>query len=779
MRIQSLLKLLILPAGLTLLSCQWDGGPGRLDQNVYRSLAALYGKHPRLLVEKAAEQSLRNSLNSTHRWLWERYLQDLPAKIRQAERLPETLDRGHGNLAADLAFAWRATGSDSLFTTASDYLLRLCQREVWDPEYDLLHGHLLLGAAIAYDWLQPSLSRSQRTLIADKLGDEAEMQYRRITEKRAWYRNEYLQNHAHVNYAGLAYAAVALYGEDARAQDWLAACEEFFGRVFAASPSDGTSIEGLSYGNYAMEFCLFYAELARTVFGKNYFDSPWIANYPQYVLHSLLPSPREEEWAMTFGDSPRHGNSHGPEPQLFLIASRLGNPAAQWLGKRLIELRQEGLASASWWSLIWYDPTVAISAPESFPELKEFPAIGQVMARSSWVDTLAMLVGIKCGPFLGAGADTFGFDLGAAHGHPDAGSFQLYSRGRFALIDPGYTYFKRTANHNTLLVKGRGQLGEDEPWFAAAEALKFGHHPRIVETRADPRYHYVLADLAGAYHPALGLHKALRHLLFLKPDLLLVVDELTLDDRGILFSYPADTLETEGPLKLEGGYLTGTRGRASFSFEGPPGQYSLAVSYIDNAPETGSYSVLVDSDTAHTWQDTVEITDTHLELVPQVKLITGSRVTFNADPMGEGARLVKLMVYSPDIPAAREANWLLNFEPSARLERVFASIEAKLDGLTLDVYPLAPVQRNHDWGLHPVKTGSQYTQTMQLVIRPVFTDSSVTLVNFLHLRAGEAPALEWLRGELAGSLAQVRWYERGQPRSVTLDLQSHKVTILP
>ena len=302
------------------ISCERDGGPGKLDLQTYRNLKKFSGSHPRLLLSVEKEEKLRREISAGHQWLWQRYLEDLPEKIARAGENIDRPNRGHGNLAADLAFAWRITGSDSLFEQTKKYLFDLCNKEVWDPEYDLLHGHLLLGVALAYDGLYPRMNRAQRSLVAARLGDEAQMQYERITRQRAWYRNQYLQNHGHVNFGGLAYAGVALYGEDARAQDWLAACENFFGRVFELSPPDGTSIEGLSYGNYALDFCLFYAELARQVLGRDYYGSPWLANYPQYLLHSLLPFLAESEWAMTFGDSPRHGNSHGPEPQLFLLA---------------------------------------------------------------------------------------------------------------------------------------------------------------------------------------------------------------------------------------------------------------------------------------------------------------------------------------------------------------------------------------------------------------------------------------------------------------------------
>jgi len=758
------------------ISCERDGGPGKLDLQTYRNLKKTSGSHPRLLLSVEKEEKLRREISAGHQWLWQRYLEDLPEKIARAGENTDRPNRGHGNLAADLAFAWRITGSDSLFEQTKKYLFDLCEKEVWDPEYDLLHGHLLLGVALAYDWLYPRMNRAQRSLVAARLGDEAQMQYERISRQRAWYRNQYLQNHGHVNFGGLAFAGAALYGEDPRAQDWLAACETFFGRVFEISPPDGTSIEGLSYGNYALEFCLYYAELARQVLGRNYYGSPWLANYPQYLLHSLLPCLAENEWAMTFGDSPRHGNSHGPEPQLFLLASTLNDPVAQWLGSRLIRLREHGLGSASWWSLLWYDPDIDESAPAGSQTLKELSDIGQVMIRSSWLDTAATMIGIKCGPFMGKTQSAVSaYDLGAAHGHPDAGSFQLYSHGCFLAIDPGYTYFKSTANHNTLLVKGTGQLGGQEHWFAAAEAIRYRHMPRIVESRDSGNHAYVLADLAPAYHPALGLKKALRHFLFLKPDLLLIADQITLDNRGAVFSFPADSLELTGALRHDQGYVVGTHGQAAFTFEGSSGEYAIAASYLDNFPLSGTYSILVDSDTVLSWQNNVEVTDTHLEITGGVKLTSGSRVSFNAQPMGKKARLVKLSLYGSGVPAERDIRWLLHFDPQAVLKRYATRIESSIGEIALDVYPLAPARRNHDWGKHQVIGGLAFKETVRLEIRPIFTDSSTTMLTLLHAREKGEPALEWLRGDIYGNRARLRWYRNRKSFVMDFDLEKREV----
>ena len=91
-------------------SCNRDGGPGALEEELYRNLKQVFGVHPRLLITEEQGKKLARVLETTHNWLWERYLEDLPGKLAQAHQLPDDLGRGHGELAADLAFAWRMTG---------------------------------------------------------------------------------------------------------------------------------------------------------------------------------------------------------------------------------------------------------------------------------------------------------------------------------------------------------------------------------------------------------------------------------------------------------------------------------------------------------------------------------------------------------------------------------------------------------------------------------------------------------------------------------------------
>ena len=149
------------------------------------------------------------------------------------------------------------------------------------------------------------------------------------------------------------------------------------------------------------------------------------------------------------------------------------------------------------------------------------------------------------------------FDFGTGHQDADSGSFQLFSHGQFLAIDPLYTGQERTEDHSTMLFKRHGQLGEQAA-FGSMEALRFGHFPEIVHAETSDRYDYVVGDVTRAYHPALGLQRFVRHLLFVKPDVLVVADEVALREEGVVHDFPPEALGTAGgltprPQRLRGG----------------------------------------------------------------------------------------------------------------------------------------------------------------------------------------------------------------------------------
>jgi hypothetical protein len=183
--------------------------------------------------------------------------------------------------------------------------------------------------------------------------------------------------------------------------------------------------------------------------------------------------------------------------------------------------------------------------------MRHFEDIGILSARSAWTGDESLVV-FKCGPFLGHhGVEAFTRDPGGGHVHPDANHFVLFGAGDWLVRDDGYAE-KWTVQQNTLVVDGRGQAGEGEMWFEGDEALKAGARPRVLAADSTPALDHVAGDATSAYPAELGVKRYVRHLLFLKPDVLIVADDVETDrprDLALRFH-----LEYEGA--VSGGVVT-------------------------------------------------------------------------------------------------------------------------------------------------------------------------------------------------------------------------------
>ena len=181
--------------------------------------------------------------------------------------------------------------------------------------------------------------------------------------------------------------------------------------------------------------------------------------------------------------------------------------------------------SGHYLNFAWYDPRIAETPPGQLPTLHHFEDIDIVSARSGWDGAESLLV-VKCGPPLGHRHVDAPYDYGAGHVHPDAGHFIFVSRGRFLVIDEGYSHHKATADHNTVLIDGQGQKGEGKTWFDFGPWLSDRRAPRIVSAESTRDMDTIVCDAVGAYPQELGLETFRRTFRFAKPDLVLVEDTL-------------------------------------------------------------------------------------------------------------------------------------------------------------------------------------------------------------------------------------------------------------
>ena len=509
-------------------------------------LEKLRGVHPRIYLTSQRIEELREKVKTTHAPLWKRIQEQADRAVKSGPPAYQR-DDGHsgdeqlwqrevGNTMPLLAMAYVVTGQPQYLASARQWALASCSYPTWGlgriDGMDLATGHQLFGLGIVYDWCYRDLDEPARREIRQTLVRRTSAMFEAVAGGKAWWQRSYLQNHLWVNASGMAVAGFALFDEVGDAACWIGLPLDKFRRTMTALGSDGASHEGVGYWEYGVEYLLKFMELARTNLGVDLYVAPWWPNTATYAQYLMLPRNawRRDNSIVDLADCPR-GHWYGPDYLLYALARRFRDGHAQWLAQQVVEANVAA-TGASWLNLLWYDPTLPGKPPDPLPTLHYFPDMGIVSARSGWSGDESLVV-FKCGPFLGHEATgKFTYDPGGGHVHPDANHFVVFAHGEWLIRDDGY-HPKWTGQHNTLLIGQRGQLGEGAEWFRGTAAL--GHaSPKVLRAVSTPTIDQISGDATAAYPAALGLKRYVRHLLFVKPDVLLVADDVWMDKESPL-----------------------------------------------------------------------------------------------------------------------------------------------------------------------------------------------------------------------------------------------------
>ena len=506
-----------------------------------RELERVRNVHPRIYLDAAKAAQLREAVKTTHAAIWQeqqvladRYAKSGPPAYREQDGHSgdeQLWQRGVGNAMPVLAMAYVVSGDRKYLEASQAWALASCGYKTWGLNridgMDLATGHQLFGLGIVYDWCYADLDESARRTIRETIARRGKAMFEAGATGKAWWRRSYMQNHLWVDACGLAIAGLAVFDEVEDANFWLGFGLDKFQRSVDALGPDGASHEGVGYWEYGVEYLLKFMHVARELLGKDLYDHPWWHRTAHYSLYLSLP---RDAWTsrnciVDIADCPR-GHWYGPDYLLRGLAREYRDPHAQWLAQQCDDANVVA-AGAPWLSLVWFDPTVSAEPPTDLPTLHHFDDMDIVSARSDWSGKESLVVH-KCGPFLGHKAvQEFSYDPGGGHVHPDANHFVLFGAGEWLLRDDGYRS-KWTGQHNTLLIDGRGQLGEGKRWFQGSQPLAVKARPRVIRAESTTELDHIVSDAKEAYPAELGLERFERHLLFIKPDVLLVLDDIQL-----------------------------------------------------------------------------------------------------------------------------------------------------------------------------------------------------------------------------------------------------------
>jgi hypothetical protein len=529
-----------------------------------RSLQRARNVHPRLYLNSKRITELRRAIKTTHRTLWEEVRAEADINVQKgppAYIKPD--DSGSawsgtnqewqaevGNVISMLALAYVVSGEPKYLDSARTWALASCSYPTWGFDsngvwdgIDMAAGNQLFGLATVYDWCYSELGDEARRTIRETLVKRASFLFMATQARIAWWHDAYLQNHLWVNATGLAVAGLALFDEVDDAAAWIGLSLDKFRRTMRALGPDGASHEGMAYWGVGVEYMLKFMHLARDLLDVNLYNHPWWRNTTAYCQYLTLP---RNAWTknnsiVNLADCPRR-HWCGPDYLLRALAHEYHDGYAQYLASEIDNANIDN-AARRWLNFLWFDPNVTEKSPHDRPTLRHFADMGIVSARSAWSGDESLVV-FKCGPFIGHKAiQEFDYDPGGTHVHPDANHFVLFGAGEWLIRDDGYGP-KWTGQHNTLLIDGRGQIGEGKSSFKSAEALAVKARPRIVRALSSARLDHITGDATEAYPHQLGLKRYQRHLLFLKPHVLIVLDDIVLSQpRSLELRFHPETRE--------------------------------------------------------------------------------------------------------------------------------------------------------------------------------------------------------------------------------------------
>ncbi|HUR42075.1 MAG TPA: DUF4962 domain-containing protein [Verrucomicrobiae bacterium] len=491
----------------------------------------LVGKHPRVYVDDAGLEVLRQRARTTHKALWQQALVNVRA-LKVAPPKPPAQERRVQNEVgmgiAEAALAYRIEGDKKYLAAAKKYMDAAVSYEVWGytynkPDVDLAAGHLLYGLGWGYDLLYNELTPAERGRYRAKLVRQAKLMHAFFAPK-AGKTYAYSQNHTSIPIAGLGVAAYALYGEVPEAAQWAALSRAIFDRVLEIYSADGYFYEGFEYWIFSVPWLFHWLDAHAFATGEDLYDRPGLRNMHKYVAHSLLP---DGQYPFDFGDTwegsetrakrgkeyPRShpdGHFHTNWNLLYRIAARFKSGDAQGVAQWLQSFGH--VNKEDYWSLLWHDATVAAVPIEKQPRWHYFPDHEVAFWRSDWTPKATALA-FKAGPPEGHHAKVMleqfpDWRLSAGHAHPDANSFILFANGAYLTGDSGYAGVPMTLHHNTVLVDGKGQAREGEghdAWKDAPYARL--DKTRIIEAKLDERGVRIRGNATGSYMPELGLQR--------------------------------------------------------------------------------------------------------------------------------------------------------------------------------------------------------------------------------------------------------------------------------
>ena len=446
-----------------------------------------------LIPEPTIMASAHNPRNREHWW---------PNRVTTVKAL---------NNACTLAFAYLMTDEAGYGRAARRWILHMAD---WNPNG--VTNHVLNDEAAmpflyllsrAYDWAYEALSEEDRAKVRRVMKIRTRTAHAVLRGLRLL--NSPFESHNNRLWHWVGESAICFYDELEQAPEWL---DYALNYGFAIYPVwgglDGGWHEGANYWNSYVYRSLYWMDVARTALQFEPLTKPYYDHVGDFALYVVPPNAP----VGGFGDLSHYPPGRGWRYTIEYFARRKRNAYWQWWAEQKGGDHEGGI-----YGLLRLASGESMRArpPKRLPTSKVFRGIGVAALHNTLLDAredVAFL--FKSSPY-----------GGQSHGHNPQNSFILCAYGDELLSACVYrdehggkwhrTWAWSTHAHNAMLVDRKGQ-----PKNSPAPLGK------IVAFKTTRRADYLAGDAARAYA---GVRRYVRHVLFAKPETLVILDDVQTD----------------------------------------------------------------------------------------------------------------------------------------------------------------------------------------------------------------------------------------------------------
>jgi hypothetical protein len=412
-----------------------------------------------------------------------------------------------------LAFAYLLTEDPQIGQAARRWILHIAS---WDPDgstgpriNDESSRPLLVKLARAYTWAYNALTPEDRAVVRQVAQIRGAEAYRIV--KNRPYEAYPFDSHNTGSLPLIGEVAIAFLGEIPEAEVWF----DYIVRIVHAiypiwGGRDGGWSEGHAYWNTGMDRAFGFMDALKVVTDLDLYKLPFFQKTGDFKLLTQPPYSK----IGPFGDHADTAPNSTSGASMAHLAAVYQNPHYQWYANAIgspVEMGVMGFIRA-----YLYDRTDLKGVPPVDPPTSaHFRGVGWTVFHRDYLapQNERIQFMFKSSPY-----------GSYSHSMADQNSFTLEAFGEPLAISSGYRpwygsvhhlgWTKTTQAHNAILVNGQGQ--ETQSLAAKGE---------IIGYLGGQSFSYTAGDAQAAYGSNL-LEKYVRHVVYLRPDLFIIYDDL-------------------------------------------------------------------------------------------------------------------------------------------------------------------------------------------------------------------------------------------------------------